>query len=91
MGEMADYYRDLGKEFEEEFIDTKINKMKKSWPSKTGRIKIADMDQNYLSNCIRLIKENPGWRDSYLEDLELALAKKLSRWTTNKCPFKRKI
>lgn len=54
-----------------------------TWENGSGRgIKLKDMDQNYIGNCIRLIKENPGWRDEMLEPLQYELKLRMSRWTT---------
>jgi len=53
------------------------------WKNSSGElIKIKDMDNFYIENCIKLIKENPGWRDIKLEPLEFELKLRASRWKT---------
>ena len=91
MGDMADYYRDLGDEFKQEFIEIESDDKFRDgiWEGKDKDYRISEMDTFHVKNCIRMIKENPGWRDEYLEQLEDRL-KYLSegRWTTS--PFKRR-
>jgi len=66
-----------------------MKKNEPEWQNNDGEyLRLADMDQFYLSNCIRLVKDNPGWRDHMLEPLEYELKLRKSRWTTT--PFKRK-
>lgn len=91
MGEMADYYRDLGMEFEQEFvqIDSDDKFRDNIWEGKGKDYRISEMDTFHVKNCIKMIKDNPGWRDEYLGPLEERL-RYLSkgRWTTS--PFKRR-
>lgn len=59
------------------------------WEGKDQDYKISDMDIFHVKNCIKMIIDNPGWRDEYLGSLNDRL-KYLSegRWITS--PFKRK-
>tara|TARA_R110002033_G_scaffold138444_1_gene177497 strand:+ start:346 stop:648 length:303 start_codon:yes stop_codon:yes gene_type:complete len=91
MGEMADYYRDLGDGFVQEVmeIDSDDKFRDGIWEGKDKDYRISEMDTFHVKNCIKMIKENPGWRNEYLTPLEERL-KYLSegRWTTS--PFKRR-
>ena len=91
MGDMSEYYRDLedDREDEEQAILHRLLK-RGLWPGKDKHHKIIDMTPHHLRSCIRLIKENSGWRDMYLEPLQDRLKFICEdRWVTHDTPFKR--
>ncbi|MBV1928356.1 MAG: hypothetical protein KUG81_02435 [Gammaproteobacteria bacterium] len=98
MGDMADYYRDIGQEFEQEFHERRRNERDKKetefiwWKSNAGNIRATEMDVYHLRNCINKI-EQQGWRTEWLPKLKELLELKSSRWDTSAkapCPFKRR-
>lgn len=46
----------------------------KVWTTKKGEhIPISKMETSHIVNCINLIRRSKGWRQEYLERLELEL------------------
>jgi hypothetical protein len=54
------------------------------WKDKSGnKLSLKDMDQSYLSNCLRLALDNPGWRDDLIEPLRYEIKLRRNRWNTS--------